>query len=164
MPLRLGEHRHAIYAYVILSYGHEVRVWAYSGNFSLLDFAIVVGSHAQSRPCTLPGSIYCWTWNGPARTLRTVMQSDACCSCAHCHARVADQHVQQCANCHFFRYCSRRCSKAHWKTMHKDMCGPIASAYNRFDRRHSQYDVAYGYIDAAEFALWEHLLHAENRP
>ena len=163
MPLRLDEPRQPIYAYVILVRGDHAQLLAYSGNFSLLDFAEVVGHHASSRMCTLPGSIYSWNWLGPARTLRTVMQSGACCSCAHCHARVADQHVQQCANCHFFRYCSRRCSKAHWKTMHKDMCGPIASAYNRFDRRRSQYDVAYGYIDAAEFALWEHLLRDANR-
>ena len=163
MPLRLDEPRQPIYAYVILARGDHAQLLAYSGNFSLLDFAIVVGNHSQNRQSTLPGSVRCWWWRGSAQKLRTVIQSDLCCSCAHCHSRQAVH--QQCSNCHFFRYCSNECSKANWRTMHKEVCGRIASEYNRFDRRRSQYDaVAYGYVGAAEFALWEHLLHAENRP
>lgn len=155
MPLRL-EHRHAIYAYVILDYGREAQLIAYSGNFSLLDFAIVVGNHAQNRMCVLPGSVKSWVWRGSAQALRTMIQSGLHCSCAHCHARVAN--IQQCSNCHFCRYCSIECSKAHWRTTHKGMCGLIASAYNRIDRRRTQCNVSYGYMGAAEFALWEHLL------
>ena len=70
----------------------------------------------------------------------------------------------KCAKCHYFRYCSDDCHKAHWRICHKDLCGQMSMVYDHLERCNTQYSkVVYGFMTGYEWHICRHYMSDTDR-
>jgi len=62
--------------------------------------------------------------------------------------------LQQCAGCHFARYCSRICQRHDWRNGHSLWCPEITRAYAARRARRNHRQTYYGVIEEATFNEW----------